>query len=360
MSDPRYSGYGRSEHPEYDSDAGYSPQPGYGDQPGYGPSSAQPPYPPQQRQPYGGQAPQSGAGYGGGQASGAGYRPVSAPAGYGGQTSGSGYGQRGGSPGYPQSGPGHQGAGQQGFGQQGFGQQGFGQQGYGQQGYGQQDYGKQGYAAPNAYRGPQGFDGPGYRSPGYRDPHRSAPPQPDIDDEPGPNGFATAGLVMGILGNACLLGWILSAIGLGRASRVGSGRGKAITGLILSTLWIGVWIVGFTVVYPKFSSAAETVSKRTDAGCVAFQDFTNTPLGKKDLSKDDAKTMLTDLQGYVTALRGAAAKSTNAETKAAITKLATDFQALHDAVKAGKQPAASLEKTMTDDATAVDTACGNT
>ncbi|MCI0682968.1 MAG: hypothetical protein L0Y71_12770 [Gemmataceae bacterium] len=84
----------------------------------------------------------------------------------------------------------------------------------------------------------------------------------------GTNGLAIAGMVLGIVGFLTVfipcVGWVLaiilgivgatlSGIGLGTASKYGSGKGMAIAGLVLSILaiiWVPIWIfiiVGSTV-----------------------------------------------------------------------------------------------------------------
>jgi hypothetical protein len=341
VTDPRYSGYGRrdndSAYGRPGNDSGYG-RPGYDDDRGQNPyqqSRQGPPYPPAQRQP---QAPGPQQ-YGGGQES---------------------WGEPGNQrPAHPQTGYGHRGPGQPGYGapRSGPGRPGPAAGGPGAGGYGRPGYPPSGRPGSAPYRGPQGLDGPGYAGPGYATGAWSTSSLTSEETEPERNGFAIAGFVFGLLGNACALGWVFSIVGLIKARRARSGAGFAWAGLLLSTVWVAV---GWLYIYPKVFETAKTIQKRTDAGCVAFQDFTQTPLGKKDLSQDkDAKTLMADLQGTVDALRAAAGKSASADTKAALNKLAGDFQALHDAVKTGKQPAASLEQKLTDDAAAIDTACGN-
>jgi Domain of unknown function (DUF4190) len=100
---------------------------------------------------------------------------------------------------------------------QGYPQQGYPQPGYQQQGYPQYPYGQQGY--------------------GY-------PPPPKT----GNNGLAIAAMICGICGFLCLIpgvvGIILGAAALPRIKRSQqSGRGMAIAGIVVGSLWIVAFIL---------------------------------------------------------------------------------------------------------------------
>lgn len=352
MSDSRYPGYGRPEYPAYESEPEQPNPRNRPDQRGW-PGSGQPSYPPPGRQPA--SAPPN---YGPPASAPPGYGPPAAPPpGYGPAAGTAGYPPRDGRRGYPQQ--------RQGYGQPAHpDQQGYGQPGYpGQRGYAQQRPPQQAYGqAP--YRGPEGFDGPGYGRPGYRDPYRSAPSarsQPDdFDDEPTPNPLATAGLVFGILGNACLLGWILSGIGLARAGRRGgTGRGKAITGLVLST----VWAIAVPLAYPIVKSATHTAAQRLNPGCVDMVNYMSGPdftalSAELDKKAPDTKVVLSGLQGTVTSLRAAAKKSNRADATVAINTLADDFQVLVTAGTSAKEPPKDIDKKIDTDVDAASAACG--
>jgi hypothetical protein len=77
-------------------------------------------------------------------------------------------------------------------------------------------------------------------------PIRNAPPvnlrELDQGGIPGVNGFAVAGLIMGILGG--LLGPIFCIVALNQISGTRqTGRGMAIAGLVFSGLWLAVIIL---------------------------------------------------------------------------------------------------------------------
>ncbi len=119
-------------------------------------------------------------------------------------------------------------------------------------------YGPGGYPQPGGYPLPGGYAGPGYQ------------PQ---QQQPGTNGFAIAALVFGIIGGA-LLGFIFGFIALSQTKRTGQGgRGLAIVGLILSTMWtIGVALL---IILAITTSAARnpngTVARGGDISATALK-----------------------------------------------------------------------------------------
>lgn len=111
-----------------------------------------------------------------------------------------------------------------------------------QYGTGQQQYGTgPQYAASQPYSAPPQQTPPG----GYGMPYQQLPPA-----KSGTNGFAIASLIFGVMGGV-LLGFIFGFVALSQIKkRNQNGRGMAIAGLVLSTLWslvicgvIGVAIV---------------------------------------------------------------------------------------------------------------------
>jgi hypothetical protein len=167
------------------------------------------------------------------------------------------------------------------------------------------------------------------------------------------NGLATAGLVLGILPTG-IIGLIVSILGLNRAGKVGGvGKGKAWTGIILSIIWIGIYVIGGIAV-------AGNVSKRLDPACTSAESYSQTIATKMDADSDDPNAIEADLQDAITNLNADADKTSNSDTKAAINKLADDFQTLLTDVKSGTIPSDSLQNQIDADGTAVDKACGRT
>ncbi len=163
------------------------------------------------------------------------------------------------------------------------------------------------------------------------------------------NGLATASLVLGILG-VSVIGLILGIVGLGRAKKVGRGKGKALVGIILSVLWLaGQITVGVYI--------GTHVAKAADPGCVAVNAFVD-----NDKAFDEAagspENLKAEFQRIVAGLRDSAAKSNNSEARAAINKLADDFQELLDALTNATPPAEDLQTRVEADGNAVDKACG--
>jgi hypothetical protein len=184
---------------------------------------------------------------------------------------------------------------------------------------------------------------------------------PNDEDDRSRNRLALVGLILSLLFDPFLLGLIFSIAGLVRASRIGVGKAMAWAGILLSVAWLAVAIVYVVpMVTAKTTAAVVQGEKRADPGCQAIQDFLSSPLGTKDLSKEkDAKSFEADLQAMITQIHAAAAKSANPTAKAAIDKLASDFETLLDDVKAQKMPPASLNDAIAADGGAVDKACGN-
>src|SRR5262245_49322539 len=83
---------------------------------------------------------------------------------------------------------------------------------------------------------PQPASPPTYMSPYHGQP--TNPYQPGFAPAASTNGFAIASLVLGILG-VSLLGLIFGIIAMGQTKRSGQrGRGLAIAGVTLSTVWL--------------------------------------------------------------------------------------------------------------------------
>lgn len=87
-----------------------------------------------------------------------------------------------------------------------------------------------------------GYPQPGYQPPGYQAGlYAPAPPAFSPYTVPRTNGFAVAALITGICGFVFLASFAaigLGVAGLSAAKHSGSGRGMAISGICLGTLWL--------------------------------------------------------------------------------------------------------------------------
>ena len=166
--------------------------------------------------------------------------------------------------------------------------------------------------------------------------------QPDQPPPAAPkqgNGFAVAALIFGIIGGS-LLGLIFGFIGLSKSKQTGTGKGMSIAGIILSALWL----IATVALVAVFFMAA---NKQDDPGCVAYRSIVDSP------SIADP----TAFGGISDQLRDAAAKSEDADAKAAIGVLADDFDKLVAAIESGELPA-DLEADLTAHEEAANAACG--
>ncbi len=84
---------------------------------------------------------------------------------------------------------------------------------------------------------------PGAYPPQPQGPYYPPPPGPYPQRPPGTNWWAIVSLIFGILGGV-LISVICGIIGLRRARAGQGGRGMAITGLVLSALWVVVLLAG--------------------------------------------------------------------------------------------------------------------
>ncbi len=98
-------------------------------------------------------------------------------------------------------------------------------------------YDGQHYPAPSAFPSTEPYDSPG--------PYSNAPysyPQATYAQPPGSSALAIASLVLGICGFFCITAFIGLGLGIGALNKINRtgqhGRGMAIAGIILSSLWI--------------------------------------------------------------------------------------------------------------------------
>ena len=165
------------------------------------------------------------------------------------------------------------------------------------------------------------------------------------------NGFAVAALILGILPTG-VIGIIFGILGLVRAGKVGSkGRAMSWIGIILSVLWIAGASTAVVLV-------ASTVAKSANPACVDAVIVAGDS-SAFDNAGSDPNAFETQLKATVSGLNAAAAKSTNAEATTAIKALAKDYQDLLDSVNNGQGPDGTLIDRLTEDAAAVDKACGS-
>jgi hypothetical protein len=157
------------------------------------------------------------------------------------------------------------------------------------------------------------------------------------------NGLAVAALIFGIIG-ASILGLIFGILGLRKAKQTGTGKGMAATGLVLSILWL---IAQIALIVAIAAGVGFLASKQNDPGCVAYRAVVESPAIADPGSFGSISTQLRD----------AAAKSEDADAKAAIAALADDFDALLAAVESGNVPP-NLEADLTAHEEAANSACG--
>ena len=210
----------------------------------------------------------------------------------------------------------------------------------------QQPYGapapQQPYGAPQQ---PYGAPQQAYGVPGqpYGAPQGFVPP-------PGPqsNGFATAGLVLGIL-PLPLFGIIFGILGLKNAPKYGGvGKTRSIVGIVLAIIWIPILVL--------FSIGVNSGVKQ-----VVTCNQTETQVEKlgNQLQADtsDPAAYQKDLQAIVDELNSSAGKVSDSKSASDMRKAAADFKEVLDDSKAGTQPSADLISRLTTDGNAVDTDC---
>jgi len=129
---------------------------------------------------------------------------------------------------------------------------------------------------------------PVYQQPVYQQPVQVAAAPKTVRS----NGFATAGLVFGIFSFLfswipgvsyifILLGLIFSIIGIARKNA--SGKGKAIAGLILTVLGLGLAIL-FSILWPTLIEYIDRASSYSS--CLYDQSFADTASGDKAFTVD--------------------------------------------------------------------------
>jgi hypothetical protein len=169
---------------------------------------------------------------------------------------------------------------------------------------------------------------------------------------PQTNGLATAGLWLGILPTG-LIGLVFSILGLRRAGQIGGvGRGKAMTGLILSILW--------TIVYTAAAVAFAIGVKQGVTQAVSCQQVErNIQTISTRLRSDtaDPAAVKTDIQQIIDELNKGADSVGDEKSAADMRKLAGEYQELLADLNSGTTPAADLTSRLVTDGAAVDADC---
>lgn len=160
-------------------------------------------------------------------------------------------------------------------------------------------------------------------------------PMPPQDQK---NGFALAGLILSF---TVVLGAIFSALGLGRAGKIGGkGKGLAVAGLVLSIL--------FGIGWGVLISKAVANSTALDPGCTSAESAFQSMLGsiqtdESKLSSDssdqtamqaDLAKFTTDVQGIKSALDSSLAKAQHQSVKDKIQAMDTDINTVLTGLKA--------------------------
>jgi hypothetical protein len=217
-------------------------------------------------------------------------------------------------------------------------------------------------APPPAYPGGQpAYGEPAYGQPGFQ-------PQKT-------NTMAILGLVFAFVFSP--LGIVFSAIGLKQIKeRREGGRGLALTGLILSIVFVLIGILFVILAATVFSAAVEQASQ--DAATVSQDAAAPTAEPAADVdgvvaacevivpavvnleadlanvaTPEDYAAVMTNLR---TTMESAAAQTTDPTFVAHVQTLSADFQQAVDAVNAGEDPSA-LEGALTADGTQIDDDC---
>ena len=150
-----------------------------------------------------------------------------------------------------------------------------------------------------------------------------------------------------------VIGLVFSIVGLIRSgSHGGRGRAKALTGLIVSGS------LNITSVILVAVQVITTTQRRLDPACISTDLYMQTLDTRFYLDKSNPPAMKVDLQNAVSTLNANAEKSYNADTKASIQLLATDFQALLDDLNSATEPPNQLLDQLDADGASVDRACG--
>jgi hypothetical protein len=167
---------------------------------------------------------------------------------------------------------------------------------------------------------------------------------------PQSNGFATAGLILGILPTG-IIGLVFSILGLVRAPKVGgTGKTRSWVGLVLSVLWI---IAGVAIGV----SAGTTAVKHT-VTCNQAETRINTLGDKAQADANNPAAYKKDVQAIIDELNSSASKVSDKKSAADMKKTAADFQEVLNDINSSTQPPADLLSRLSADASAVDADCG--
>jgi hypothetical protein len=206
----------------------------------------------------------------------------------------------------------------------------------------------------SAAGGPRGLgvaDGPGpARSIGVPPRQRDRRPVGDIEDDLARratrrNPWAVVALV-GAIVPLVLPGIMLGVIGVLQAGRAGRGRAMSWFAIMLSVLWVAVYVIVTPLVLREF-----------DPGCRETRAVLSGPAQQRLGGREDPDAFQADLNEVIAGLRSGASGTKLPEAKKAINAYANDLQQIADGIKNGVPPTAALSAALTRDAAAVDVAC---
>lgn len=159
------------------------------------------------------------------------------------------------------------------------------------------------------------------------------------------NGFAVAGLILGILPTG-LIGLIFSILGIVRATKVKRGMVMSIIGLVLSLVWMAG---GFLTV---------SKSPRFDPGCAAATKVQDDyPDSKLTADGQNPQVFTADLQDMIKRLNDGADVSRSSTIATALRNDANDLSELLKDLQQGQAPSAALQARANADDAALQDAC---
>jgi hypothetical protein len=219
------------------------------------------------------------------------------------------------------------------------------------------------YGPAPEYGAPQ-YGAPGYGAPGYGAPGYGGPAQPEKG-----NGIGIAAIILAVL--FWPVGFILGIVSLFKART----KALGVTAIVLSVV---VGTLGVVLTVAALKAADKTVNDSASQAAtppVATQSSSPATIGGLDPSCTNVLNILTtsgqDLQAHqnspskvlddlniaIKGLNDEQSKATKPEVKTALGALIKDYTELRDDLKGRKAPSSDLTQRITQDATALGTAC---